>query len=125
MPRLKREVFLRPTRMVHRFGERDDPLMPFSDQQTFDMGYVDYPKSKNRPQAGPFNSKTKGLHVNVEPFSGVDKHRGGKASFSGPNPDWPDVYGNPVPVSTEMRRTQGAVPKSEKDEKIGKGRKRG
>lgn len=106
MPRLKREIFMRPVRFTHRFGERDDPLMP---EQTFAAPYVDGIKSVNQNGKGAFNGQQKGLHVYTEPFSPIDKFRGGKASLGGPSLDQPDAIADPVPSSTQMRRTQGPL----------------
>lgn len=105
MPTLKREFFNRPTRFTHRFGEKDDP---FQAEQYFDAPYPTGMKT-NSNGAGSFNSKTKGLAVYTEPFSGVDKFRGGKASLSGPLPDGPDSISETVPASSRPRRTQGPL----------------
>lgn len=114
MPKLKREIFLRPTRFTHRFGERDDPLMPVS-AQTFAAPCVDGIKSVGQNGKGAFNGKQKGLHVYTEPFSPIDKFRGGKASLGGPTLDEADARTDPIPASTQPRRTQGPLIRRRKE----------
>jgi len=118
MPTLKKEIFMRPTRMTHRFGERDDPFQPHS-EQTFSALYVPpLPKPSRERAPTKLGIKTHGLHVYTEPFSGIHKFRGGNASLSGPTLDNPDAMADPIPASTEMRRTQGPVtPGKKKDGK--------
>lgn len=106
MPKLKKEFFSRAVRFQHRFGDGDDPLMA---SQYFEAPYPDGIKSVNQNGKGAFHGKQKGLHVYTEPFSGVDKFRGGRASLGGPREDTPDAVADPVPSSTQMRRTQGPL----------------
>lgn len=113
MPKLKREIFLRPTRFTHRFGERDDPLMKGS-EQTFD---APYPKPPKMAGTKGFSIKDKGLHVFTEPFSPVDKFKGGKASLSGPRLDNADRVTDLVPQSTKERRTVGPLAEIRKRKK--------
>jgi hypothetical protein len=111
MPKLKREMFARPTRFTHRFGDKDDP---FQSSEYFDAPYPDGIKSVNQNGKGAFHGKQKGIAVYTEPYSGVDKAKGGKASLSGPRPDVPDAIAETAPASTKMRRTQGPNIKGKK-----------
>ena len=111
MPKLKREMFSRGVRMQHRFGAKDDPLMP---GEYFDAPYPDGIKSVNLNGKGRFRGQTHGLHVYTEPFSPVAKANGGNASLSGPRLDNADAISDPIPMSTEMRRTQGPFIKGKK-----------
>lgn len=120
MPKLKREIFLRPTRFTHRFGERDDPLMTGS-EQTFEFKGPVGVKTSNGPAPSPFSIKDKGVSVYTEPFSPVDKFKGGKASLSGPRQDNADRVAETVPASTRERRTAG--PAAEPAAKARKGAK--
>lgn len=106
MPTLKKEFFMRPNRMTHRFGDTDDPIQG---AQYFEAPYPNGIKSVQINGKQRFNGKTHGLHVYTEPFSPVDKAKGGKASFSGPMMDMADKIADPVPMSTIMRRTQGPL----------------
>ena len=106
MPKLKKEIFARATRFTHRFGDKDDP---YQADQYFDAPYPNGIKSVNQNGKGAFNGKSKGLHVYTEPFSGVDKFKGGMASLSGPVLDSPDSVAETLPASTKMRRTQGPL----------------
>ena len=106
MPKLKKEMFARAVRFQHRFGDSDDPLMA---SQYFDAPYPDGIKTVNANGKGGFTGKEKGLHVYTEPFSGIDKFRGGRASLAGPRTDQADAIADPVPASTQMRRTQGPL----------------
>lgn len=105
MPKLKKEIFARPVRFTHRFGDGDDPhIMGNGEYFTAPYG--------NPMKAGGtkgFHGKQKGLSVWTEPFSGVDKFKGGKASLSGPKPDLADQEVERPPVSTQRRKvTAGA-----------------
>ena len=106
MPTLKKEMFMRPNRMTHRFGEKDDPIQS---GEYFEAPYPNGIKSVNMNGKGRFSGKTKGLRVYTPPFSGVDKAKGGLASFSGPAMDIADEISDPVPASTLMRRTEGPM----------------
>lgn len=105
MPKLKREFFLRPTRMVHRFGQKDDPV---TDAEYFEFQDPRIPKRvKGTASLG---IKEHGLAVYTEPFSGIDKFKGGRASLSGPKPDCADEAGEREPASTKRRRVpDGAI----------------
>lgn len=103
MPKLKKEMFARPVRFTHRFGEGDDPHI-MGNGEYFDAPYPTLLKVKG--SAG-FNGKQKGLSVWTEPFSGVDKFKGGKASLSGPKPDIADETVERPPVSTQRRKVSG------------------
>jgi hypothetical protein len=113
MPKLKREMFARAVRMTHRFGDKDDP---FQKSEYFDAPYPDGIKSVNQNGKGRYTGKEKGLAVFTEPYSGVDKARGGRASLSGPRPDVPDAVAETAPTSTKMRRTQGPNIKGKKED---------
>lgn len=104
MPRLKREMFLRGVRMTHRFGSNDDP---FQNGEYFDAPYPNGIRSVNMNGRGGFNGKRNGLAVYTEPFSGVDKAKGGKASLSGPKPDRPDMIAEAIPTGTRKRGPKG------------------
>jgi hypothetical protein len=120
VPKLKKEIFARPTRFTHRFGDKDDPwVMP---EQYFDFTGPSSPKAANAPKPGPFGIKDKGLHVHTPPQSPVSKFRGGHASF-GPQPDRADAIAEPLPPSTRERRTTG--PTAEPLKKLGKGKNNG
>ena len=106
MPRLKREMFMRPNRMTHRFGDGDDPLQA---GQYFDAPYPNGIKEANLNGKGAFNGKTKGLHVYTKPMSPIDKFKDGKASLSGPRMDMADEMADPIPASTMPRRTEGPL----------------
>lgn len=106
MPKLKKEMFARPTRFTHRFGDKDDK---WQSDEYFSAPYPDGIKSVNQNGRGAFNGKERGLSVYTEPFSGVDKFKGGKASLSGPKPDVPDMMVERPPVSSARRKvTAGA-----------------
>lgn len=115
MPKLKREIFLRPNRMVHRFGESDDPL---SSSEYFDAPYPDGIKSVRQHGQGGFTSKEKGQHSFREELSPVNKFRGGDASLEGPKPDYADAVARRTPSSTVDRTTQ--APLAEKAEETKK-----
>ena len=107
MPKLKKEIFARPNRMVHRFGDKDDP---YQSDQYFEMPSLPNGiKTVNANGKGSFTGREKGLAVYTEPFSGVDKFKGGAASLSGPKLDGPDSVAETLPASTKMRRTQGPL----------------
>ncbi|SRR6266404_4560054 len=105
MPRLKREIFLRPTRFQHRFGDRDDPMMP--SDQTFEFNGPKLPKAINAASQKT-DIHRDGLHPYTQPFSPIEKHRGGTARL-GPKMDRADMAGETVPASTIERRTGGPV----------------
>jgi hypothetical protein len=108
MPRLKREIFMRPTRMVHRFGDGDDPWIQ-GDTEYFTAPYPNGIKTVNANGKQSFSAKTHGLSVHTEPLSPVSKFRGGKASLSGPKIDSADAIAEAVPPSTRERRTVGPL----------------
>lgn len=114
MPKLKKEFFSRGVRFQHRFGDTDDPVM---ESQYFDLPVPNGIKTTNANGKQSFTGKEKGLHVYTEPFSGVDKFKGGRASLSGPKLDVADSIADPVPVSTVMRRTQGPLVRGRKEVK--------
>lgn len=106
MPRLKKEIFMRPNRMTHRFGEGDDP---YTSSQYFDAPYPNGIKTVNANGRLGFNIKQHGQHVYTEPLSPVAKFKGGNASLSGPALDVPDQVAERPPVSSVRRKvTAGA-----------------
>ena len=114
MPTLKKEMFMRPNRMTHRFGKNDDPLQS---GEYFEAPYPNGIKEANLNGKGRFGIKEKGLHVYTQPLSPIAKFSGENASLSGPAMDMADKMADPVPASTEMRRTQGPSITSKKREK--------
>lgn len=106
MPTLKREMFLRPNRMTHRFGKSDDPLQA---NEYFEAPYPNGIKEANLNGKGRYGIKENGLHVYTKPFSPIAKFSGDNASLSGPRMDVADEMADPVPASTMPRRTQGPV----------------
>ncbi len=106
MPTLKKEMFQRPTRMTHRFGENDDPYMP---SEYFNAPYPNGIKTVNANGKQAFSGKTHGLHPYTDPLSPVAKFRGGNASLKGPKLDEPDKIAERIPVSSIQRKvTAGA-----------------
>ncbi len=106
MPKLKREIFMRPNRMVHRFGDKDDPwVMP---EQYFDFEGPKGVKVKNGPTPKPCSIQDYGLKVHTPPQSPVTKARGGRAAF-GPRVDNADTVAEALPPSTRERRTSGPL----------------
>jgi len=117
MPKLKKEMFARPVRMQHRFGDKDDPwVMP---DQYFDFKGPQGLKVKNAPAPAPFGIQEKGLKVHTPPQSPVMKARGGHASF-GPQTDRADTLAEAIPPSSKERRTTGPIATPVTDAKKGK-----
>lgn len=103
MPKLKKEMFSRPVRFTHRFGDGDDPhVLP---DQYFDFTGPVGVKAHNTPK--PFIGKERGLHVWTEPQSPVTKAKGGRASLSGPRMDKADMLTEATPVGTRKRGPKG------------------
>ena len=97
---MKREMFLRPMRMTHRFGEAeraDDP----AGTNTFDYNG---PLPGQSRRSRPLNMSTDGEHRYSEPRSGVQKFTGGAARLSGPAPDYASEMACQIPVSTRKRK---------------------
>lgn len=101
MPKLKREMFLRGVRMVHRFGDPDDQNV-MGQSEYFDFKGPKLPKSDKMPSQR-LNIQSHGLHAWTRPQSGVTKARGGKASLSGPALDVADAMAETAPTSTKKR----------------------
>lgn len=114
MPKLKKEIFMRPVRFTHRFGDGDDPVMS---AQYFDASYPNGIRSTQQNGKGGFTGQEKGLHPYTAPFSPIDKFKGGKASIGGPALDNADREADPVPASTQPRRTQGPLIRRRKETK--------
>ena len=98
---MKRELFRRPNRMVHKFSglENDDPL---ASRETFDPGFPTEPQQSSRP----LSVQKDGLHEYREPRSPITKPTGADASINGPVPDYAGAMGASVPASTKNRRSQ-------------------
>jgi hypothetical protein len=108
---MKRDIFSRPQRMTHRFGEiekNDDPLFGPTDT-TFDPVL---PKSPNELRSGGWDVKRNGQHVLVrQSRSPVCKPNGGYASLNGPKPDIAEGLAAQTPFSTKKRRDHLATDK--------------
>lgn len=109
MPTLKREIFMRPNRMTHRFGENTAGNDPYTG------GTFELPKpiittsTPNRDGKGGANIQRDGLHVYTPPMSPIAKAKGGNASLAGPRLDLADEVVERPPVSTARRKvTAGA-----------------
>lgn len=99
---MKRDMFKRPTRMVHHFGATEkinDPL----GANTFD--YKPPMAGSNMPGSSPgFSVQSKGVHDMFSPVrSPVQKPNGKFASINGPEPDYTEQIAAPIPVSTKKR----------------------
>lgn len=100
---MKREIFSRGVRMIHKFGEleqRDDPF----GTSTFEMPTpirVDELSQQN--PRGFLEAKTHGEHNYRPDSSPVCKPDGGYASFNGPKPDPVEPFSRPIPVGTKRR----------------------
>jgi hypothetical protein len=98
---MKKEMFRRPTRMVHRLGELEDDQGPFS-SGSFDGGI---PRSLSKRRSPPLQIQTHGEHRFVEPLSPVVKGNAGvKAKLNGPAPDVPDMLAQAIPAGTKKRK---------------------
>lgn len=116
MPKLKREIFMRPNRMTHRFGDQDDArVMP---DEYFDLKIPVSPKAGSA--AKRFGVHEHGLKVHTPPQSPISKARGGHAAF-GKTPDKADTAAETVPPSTRERRTSGPLSESVTEVKRRKG----
>lgn len=108
MPTLKREIFLRPNRMTHRFGEaigRGDPL----GAESFELNAPKGLRSTNSGHIGRTGIKQNGINRYSESLSAIEKPRGGAASLNGPAPDYAGMVVERPPVSTARRKvTAGA-----------------
>lgn len=106
MPKLKKEMFLRGVRMVHRFGDPDDQNV-MGQSEYFEFNGPQPPlSSRNRASQAPDIQKN-GLHVQTKPQSAVTKFRGGRASLSGPTLDVADSMAQTAPTSTKKRGPEG------------------
>jgi hypothetical protein len=99
--KLKREIFSRPNRMVHKFGElleREDPL----GVETFDF-HRPMRVSDHSDTARPATSQQYGLHNYRPDPSPVVKPNGECAHSDGPTLDVPMDFAMPIPVGTKRR----------------------
>lgn len=96
---MKREMFLRPNRMTHRFGEAEASADPLG-TNTFDYkGPLPGASRRSRP----LNLSTDGEYRSTPTMSPVEKFRGGCAVLSGPAPDYADALAYPIPPSSKKR----------------------
>ena len=102
---MRKDIFRRPQRMVHKFGETekiDDPL----GRQTFDF----YEQHK-RTRTSELSQRTPPCTVQgygeartySEPRSPVEKFSGGLASVAGPAIDYAEALARPMPVPSKKR----------------------
>lgn len=95
---MKRDIFGRGTRYVHKFGEiegKSDPL-----GETFDPKFPIFPQSRS----GPIERQRHGEHNMFGPVgSPVCKPSGSLASLNGPAPDAAEGFAKPVPQGTRLR----------------------
>ena len=98
---MKKEIFRRPTRMVHPFGETERINDPMG-SQSFDFTPPIFPRQRG---ADGVNIKNHGLHDVFSPSrSPITKPSGGLASLGGPAPDWAEACAAPIPASTKKRK---------------------
>lgn len=108
MPILKREIFLRPNRMTHRFGEQTDGNDPFG-SGTFDLKSPTGKIHSTSTPEGRTGIKQNGVAKYYEATFPIAKAKGGDASLSGPTPDYAAAEAIRPPVSTARRKvTAGA-----------------
>jgi hypothetical protein len=100
MNKLKKEIFRRGTRMVHRFDSatgEGDPL----GQSTFDPGFPIGVKAGGGSRALTMHKD--GEHRYDQPLSPIVKYKGGKANLNGPAPDNSDMPAQTIPLGTVKR----------------------
>lgn len=101
--KMKKEIFSRPTRMIHPFEQlvdRQDPLAT----QTFEAPWPKRVDDLSKPGAGrPCTSQDYGLHNYRPDSSPVVKPGGQCARSDGPTPDFAVELAMPVPVGTKRR----------------------
>jgi len=103
---VRSDIFKRPARMVHKFGEIErvnDPL----GTSTFDF-YEQHKRTRvtdlGRNNVRSCTVKQYGEYDMFNPSrSGVEKPGGGLASINGPKPDYAEEIGAPIPWSTKKR----------------------
>lgn len=96
---MKRDIFSRPARFVHKFGEletRSDPI----EVNTFKFPTPTFPQRKS-PQ---LHVQQHGEHSYRPESSPVCKANGGYATLNGPAPDKAEELGRPIPVGTKRRK---------------------
>lgn len=113
---MKKDIFRRGTRMVHKFGEiegRSDPV--YGDQGVFDPRFpiVHNNMSGARNNSPPITLQGHGeFRYFSQPGSAIAKPTGRLASLNGPQPDYADAIASPVPVGTSQRlNTRGSKDK--------------
>lgn len=97
---MKREIFSRPTRFIHKFGEteaRDDPM----ERHTFEFKGPENPNGGGR--SAPCEVQTYGETGYRPASSPVQKPGGGFATLDGPALDLAEDFARPVPVGTKRR----------------------
>lgn len=97
---LKREIFSRSNRMVHKFGETqriDDPMQ----RHTFNLPM---PNPVGVASTKPCNVQEYGEHNWRQESSPVQKPSGGMATINGPSLDEPGMFAMAIPVSTKRRK---------------------
>ena len=99
MPTMKREIFLRPTRMTHKFGATERVNDPLGDS-TFDFKPPVFPAQRS----GAVDVHAHGEHrVFDRARSPVEKFVGGAATLEGPAPSWAENLAAPIPARTKKR----------------------
>jgi hypothetical protein len=98
--KLKKEIFSRGVRMIHKFGDlikRSDPIQK-------DVFEPHFPLGLNQRHGTQLHQVDKGEHAYRPDSSPVVKPSGKPASFNGPAPDNAEVMARPVPVGTKRRK---------------------
>lgn len=99
---MKRDIFRRPTRMTHHFGETEKINDPMG-ENTFDFKTPVFPVQRGSDNV---NIKARGVHDVFSPSrSPVQKMNGELASLGGPRPDYLEACIAPIPVSTKKRKS--------------------
>jgi hypothetical protein len=97
---MNRDIFRRPMRMTHKFGETErinDPL----GVNTFEFKG---PMPSSARRSAPVTVQQQGQHdVFNPPRSPVQTPGGRITSVNGPAPDMAEAIGAPMPVSTKKR----------------------
>ena len=97
---MKRDIFRRPTRMVHPFGE----IERINDPRGENSFEFKAPMPGRNRRTGPLTIQQHGDHDVFSPSrSPICKPGGGTASLAGPKPDWAEAIAAPIPPSTKRR----------------------
>lgn len=98
---LKREIFRRATRMVHRFGDDLSPSDPVGGR-SFDPGF---PVSPSQRSSRALEVQRDGEYRYCDPQSPVVSTKTGRtASLNGPAPDLSDAIAQTIPPGTVKRK---------------------